>query len=200
MPSGRSPRIPPRHASSDSGAVYVWVIVCEMHCIRTQGTHTFLHMQQPVPGRTPQQLHDSLGERRDTLLASVGPSLRPTCEPSPLFPLTSTPAPRRPRTTSRFPPCPPASSPTKRHAKAEPMAVYTWEGGWAVHGRGGEQSHTGREGQKKRGPHLGRRKRLLVTPIDRTLCLAQQHRDETGREPRPKTNSKTIDSRCSIQA
>lgn len=169
----------------------------------TRHTHTLQHMQQFVPGRTPQSLHDSLGERRDTSLASVVPSLRPTCERPPPLPLTSASAQyTTPRTTSRFPPCPPASSPHKRHPNAEPMAVYTWEGGWAVHGRGGEQKPHRERGTQKEG-NASRASEEAARYTDRPnplSCLSNNQRRDRQRATTKDQHTKTIDSRCSIQA
>lgn len=183
--------------------MYVWVIVCEMHCIRIHKAHThYSTCSSPCPAGRHNRCTTALAKGGTPCLLPWSPPFdqHASCRPS--SPDVDARPRTTPRTTSRFPPCPPASSPTSATPTPSQWPCTHWEGGWAVHGRGEENKATqGDRGTQKEGPHLGRRKRLLVTPIDRTLCpVSATTRDETGREPRPKTNTKTIDSRCSIQA
>lgn len=71
------------------------------------------------------------------------------------------------------------------------MAVYTWEGGWAVHGRGGEQVTQGDKTEKGAASQaLGEAARY--TDRQNTLVLSRQHNTQDTRqaEPQPpKTNT-----------
>lgn len=143
------------------------------------------HMQQPAPGRTPQSLHGGLGEGGTPRLLSWVPlpSTRHASARPSSFPLTSTPPePRQPLETASRPRLsllhPP---PHQRHSKARANGrvhmggrmgcTRTWRKNKATQGER-------REGEKrKRGLHLGRRKRLLVTPIDHRTERPTIHHD-----------------------
>lgn len=191
------------HASPDSrcSVVRVGECVCEMHSAYAR-THTQQQHMQPrrPPGRTPQSLHDGLGGAGTTKpclglpAAAAGPPLIPStniCGP-PLFfppPLTSTAQNPKPRQPSRLAQPLSTTPPAERHLKPTKSGQTS---GTRVHigredglytdrapERGEERTttHTERAWGKRRGSHVGWRKRIPAaryTPIDRPLhCLEQ---------------------------
>lgn len=138
--------------------------------------HTLQHMQQPVPGRTPQSLHDGLGERAGhsrPIPSAQHASDRPSSPDVDVRRRGTTSAcflenESFPRPLSVPPAYPPPHTKSATQSFGPMAAVYTWEGGWAVHGRGeGGQAYTGRERGKKRqevgaaSPGVGRGLLLL---------------------------------------
>ncbi|KAL2292473.1 hypothetical protein FJTKL_09443 [Diaporthe vaccinii] len=112
----------------------------------------------------------------------------------------------RPKATPNHVTIPALSScilPHKRHPKAGPIAIGRVHMGGRMgctRARGRTKPHRERGSQKEGAASRASEEAARYTNRPNPLPVSATNRDETGREPRPKTNTKTIDSRCSIHA